>query len=436
MTDWLSFQPPAKTQTTPPPQPVDAGAAVQATRVTSRNTPWPTAEEEKLRLFNKAQAAVKKTQGFSSYSSPSTLARNDSDLNASGSGSQAIASTFATPTINTSSYSTAASTRSRAESASNNTPSPAKSSPKAPVPQYLTAEQEKAALKRYHEAKLAVDRTQKTIVESPPSSPIAYDSLYPSATPSGSNPKPEGSNMPPPFDTSADPPPHLSEKERLRRAYETQDAASVTRQTSLTTNGTPSFSPPPFSDDTAPGSSTQAISEKEMLRRKFEAQDAEMMVAPGMSPQPPPRKLSLSAQPGRPRPVPPAASGSSKVLSAAEEKALLRAKYNDEEPKARLNGGSPPTGTSTSASASSTPPAPPPLMPRPPVEYIQETQEEDARVSRFAMNGVLPPIDDEIIPNRAAAAVNLNIPTAAGFEDGLVKIPGPPPPLPPKPPSE
>jgi len=102
-------------------------------------------------------------------------------------------------------------------------------------------------------------------------------------------------------------------------------------------------------------------------------------------------------------------------LSAAEEKALLRAKYEAQDsassgeapPPMYLNGyvsalasasssagggGAPPSIGSSGMSYTSSPRlgSPPPLLPRPPQEYIKETQEEDARVSRMAMNGVMP----------------------------------------------
>jgi hypothetical protein len=83
-------------------------------------------------------------------------------------------------------------------------------------------------------------------------------------------------------------------------------------------------------------------------------------------------------------------------MSAAEEKAMLAAKFNSVgrgSPNANgngngsANGGSstPPSLDSVSSGAQSatnsplTPAQLPPLMPRPPDAYIQETREEDAR---------------------------------------------------------
>jgi len=189
------------------------------------------------------------------------------------------------------------------------------------------------------------------------------------------------------------------------------------------------------------------MSEKEMLQKKFEAQDAEARRAAG-APRPPPRKVSNSSI-GRPTPAPP---GSVKVLTALEEKALLKARYDAEDAgsKPKVNGnavytnGGGLSSPSSSASAPSTPPVPPPLMPRPPVEYIQETQEEDARVSRFVTAGGLPPMEEELPTSLSPSSSILRKQTSPGpgldvtpftpFTPGFdAKLPGPPPPLPPKP---
>ncbi|KAF7361304.1 hypothetical protein MSAN_01162900 [Mycena sanguinolenta] len=72
------------------------------------------------------------------------------------------------------------------------------------VSQYWTAEQEKAALRRYHEAKEAAMRVQRSLYDSEEtasgSSPVAYDSLFPS--PASSSPTaPNGrEDVPPPYE--------------------------------------------------------------------------------------------------------------------------------------------------------------------------------------------------------------------------------------------
>ncbi|KAJ7470525.1 hypothetical protein FB451DRAFT_340601 [Mycena latifolia] len=434
---------PSPVRATTPPRAV----APQTNRPTPPRTAapqinrWPTAEEEKLRLFTEAQEAVKKTQGLEFYSGPSrsasyqasTHGRSNSDLiNDSGSSQPTAVNATAG---GSSSYS---SPRTRSDSGHQPTPK---------VPQYLTAEQEKAALRRYHEAKQAVGRVQGYVSDegadlksTSGSSPIAYDSLFPSpALPSGSSANaPNGKgDSPPPFEATSPDLSRLSEKERLRRAYAAQDAAAA-----LQNNNPVNDAPPPF-----PGVSSQGLSEKELLQRRFDAQDAEARRAAG-APRPPPRKVSNSSI-GRPTPTTP---GSVKVLTALEEKALLKARYDAEDAgsKPRVNGnavytnGGGLSSPSSSASAPSTPPVPPPLMPRPPVEYIQETQEEDARVSRFVTAGVLPPMEEEprlptsLSPSssilRKSTTPGLDVAPFTPFTPGFdAKLPGPPPPLPPKP---
>jgi hypothetical protein len=413
------------------------------------------AEEEKLRLFQQAQAAVQKNQGLS-YAAPPTHARNDSDMSSkgqssAGGGKPSAAATLYAQAINAQGRSAV----SPSPSASTITPSRSKSA----VPQYLTAEQEKAALRRYEEAKRAVDRTQHAEFEesssdlNPASSaPIAYESLFPAASSSRPN---NDTDQPPPFNSSVIPQSHLSEKERLRRAYEANDAATRARQ-----NASPPVSPPTH------GQYTNALEEKEALRRKFEERDnaqAQGRPAPqtphrigngaavDRTPSPA-RSPNANATGSRPAPLPPAAA-TSRVLTAAEEKALLRAKFEAQDAQASRKPVI--NGNNLSPFAPSTPP---PLMPRPPVEYIKETQEEDARVSRLNMNGVdfeFTPSDSRKgspIPHGTTSAsassdpnggVNVKSQTGAAMDikpstsfggtfDGRL-VPGSTPPLPTKP---
>ncbi|KAJ7219055.1 hypothetical protein GGX14DRAFT_589677, partial [Mycena pura] len=386
---------------------------------------WPTAEEEKLRLFNEAQEAVKRTQGLEFYNGPSRSTSYQ-------------ASTHGRSNSNESGSSKPATTNTASAVASRSLSVP-KPNATAKVPQYMTADQEKAALKRYHEAKQAVGRVQGyasdegSSMGASGSSPIAYDSLFPSpALASGSSANaPNGkADSPPPFETTTSPNSSpLPEKERLRRAYAAQDAAALQ-------NNTPANdAPPPFSGL----SPAQGLSEKPQKEMQFDTEARRTAGAPA----PPPRQVSL---PSTGRPTPPVPSPS-KVLTAQEEKLLLKAKYDAEDvaSKPKVNGstvytnggvGSP----SSSASTPSTPRAPPPLMPRPPAEYIQETQEEDARVSRFVISGKLPPIEDDL-PSTLTHSTSLKkstpgldatpfTPFSPGFD---AKLPGPPPPLPPKP---
>ena len=322
------------------------------------------------------------------------------------------------------------------------------------VPGYQTAEEEKAALRRYEDAKRAVDRVQGPS-EYPSGTPggsgpepISYDSLYPapsSGSAAQSMAPPPLNELPPPFEAGPPltAPQQLSEKERLRRAYEAQDAASLSRQTTATATTPRQASPPapPASYDASPPpfsgpAYSSATAEKELLRRRFEAQDA------AVAPQTPVRNGSVppnstparsgslvSTAPSlrsRPAPLPPIADGSGqRVLSAAEEKALLRAKYEgldsassgEAPPPMYLNGyvsalgsasssGAPPSiNSGLSYSSSPRHASPPPLMPRPPQEYIKETQEEDARVVRMTMNGAMPRIAEDGSISRKPSAV-------------------------------
>lgn len=325
------------------------------------------------------------------------------------------------------------------------------------VPGYQTAEEEKAALRRYEDAKRAVDRVQGPS-EYPSGAPggsgpepISYDSLYPAAS-SGSAAQsmapPPLNELPPPFEAGPPltAPQQLSEKERLRRAYEAQDAASLSRQTTATAMIPRQASPavPPASYDTSPPpfsgpAYSSATAEKELLRRRFEAQDAAVTTPSPTPPQTPPARNGsvpparsgslVSTAPSlrsRPAPLPPISDGSGqRVLSAAEEKALLRAKYEgydsassgEAPPPMYLNGyvsalgsasssGAPPSiNSGLSYSSSPRHASPPPLMPRPPQEYIKETQEEDARVVRMTMNGAMPRIAEDFSMSRKPSAI-------------------------------
>ncbi|KAG6853059.1 hypothetical protein C0991_007170 [Blastosporella zonata] len=448
---------------TPPPQRT-ASPPVQPSPPAVAPRTWLTAEEEKTRLFNKAQAAVLKKQGLENNSPPPSLhGRSDSD-GGRGVDLSRQASTSKAPPPSKKQY-TAVELYSEAMAARNQALARQQSAnslsqqtpPRAPVPQYRTAEEEKTALRRYHEAKQAVSRVQQGDFDpgedagslQSSSGPVAYDALYPDSKGASSSAPAPASDLPPPFETPANliPASHLSEKERLRRAYEEQDAAAMARQQRRNP------SPPPFTQETpAIGASgiSNALAEKEALRRKYEAQDRARNAAPGYTsspsqpPQPPPRNNSVSTTKIRspsavargPRPVPPSPPG--RVLTAAEEKALLHAQYAAQDARARQQNGL--VGSSAAVNPS-TPPPPPPLMPRPPVEYIQETQEEDARVSRFTMNGTIPEDDGLVHPmplkaqNGARPPLDMQpfSPFIAGFEHST---PPPPPPLPPKPAGE
>ncbi|KAG2150646.1 uncharacterized protein EDB93DRAFT_327356 [Suillus bovinus] len=417
---------------------------------------WPTAEEEKVRLFDKAQATAKRTQalGASSHSRESSeangspgLLKSSRSLSPISAGAalyqHAVSSMNKNPTSNTSPNASANVSPAR----SPHPPSPPPSTSPKIVPHYPSAEEEKAALKRYHEAKLAVDRSQNTQyatregISSSSAAPVAYDTLYPSSSISRSTSygaQPSGSDMPPPFDGPNGQPQYLNEKERLRRHREAQDAAAMAAQSSAAADMSPSYTASPLYSPPVQSYATSALSEKELLRRKFEEQDA---AALAQQQPPPPRAVNGSRLP--PPPVEPAVSGF-RPLTAAEEKAQLRAKYAAEEQQANGN---------VSASASSfvphhpspsnavlSPPPPPPLMPRPPAEYIQETQEQDARVRYY--DSITMGIDNSSMrvgSPLAEPGIQLDIRPFTPFSVGLCdpgspaaqRLP-PPPPLPPQ----
>lgn len=422
------FKPPVRTITPPQPAPAPAAAA----RGTPKNPAWPTAEEEKLRLFNQAQAAAKRTHGMDySFQDSKSPGDNSPDDDRQKLFNQAQAAVKRAQGLD--SHSSAGGSRSTPTNAVAGGSKGSQQPVKAPVPQYPSAEQEKAALRLYEDARKAVDRTQaygymsdegavKSATSSsgssspPTANPIAYDSLYPASVQGASS----GSDQPPSFDRSGGETNaymQLSEKERLKRTYEAQDAQAMGRQNSLQANG----APPPFTPSNGGGASRggPTLSEKEQLQRNYAAQDAAAAAA-------------QQAKTGRPPPVPPSSAGG-RILTAAEEKALLKAKFDahDSPPSRqktppRMNGNGVYTNGTVSSPAS--PPVPPPLMPKPPVEYIQETQEEDARVSRFVLGGAPIPPPEEAEPTEVIArAVSPFAPS---------KMPGPPPPLPPKPAGE
>ena len=382
-----------------------------------QNSQWLTAEEEKLRLFEKAQEAAARTHA-SQVTSPSAKI-NSPEIQPMASKPSAAAALYADAMNSRSVSAGQAGGQISSQVSSSSSSSPVKTPP---VP-YMTAAQEKAALKRYEDAKRAVDRTQNTYP-----GPIAYDSLFPSNS-SSETPPPPADDGPPPFDNAVAGPSsiiaQLSEKERLRREYEARDVASLAAQ-----NPTPPpaayMAPPPaaYPGPCTPAQYASALEEKEAMRKKLEARDAQAAARPNSPPQPPSRsngiregegRLSPNRSPtsaSRPAPVPPAsASGTTRVLTAAEEKALLRAKYDAYGSNRKITPNNAPLAGNPSLTSGS---APPPLMPRPPAEYIKETQEEDARLSR--LNGVLDNVQG-IKPN----GTSTSSPRNGSYADG----PGP-----------
>ena len=402
----------------PPAGHVDAGPILVGPNATP--PPWSTAEEEKLYLYGQAQAAVRRTQGIA-YSPPPE------------SSSQPVS-------VGAALYSDAMhSVRREPQNAPSHSP-PERS---AAIPQYSPSQTEKEMMKRYYDAKAAASRNQgQDYVQA---EPISYDALYPSNHPkTGTTSQPSNSEQPPSFASGQDDPPTftsgsqhpiLSEKERLRRHYEAQDATANNVVSSPTSIPTPLYmpspqpaqfpsshpqqfpvplqqndSPPP--PPNSPPAPMNALVEKEMLRKKFEAEDAARQAQTQSTRMPPTTPTrSGSALPPIPRVPSIQASSPGRPLTAAEEKAQLAARYPNNSPGSPPSTGRPLTAAEekaqlqaqyeardrvvsppiqpqqirTPASAFSnvnpnnTLPTPPALKPRPPADYINQTKEEDNR---------------------------------------------------------
>lgn len=396
--------PPVQRVVTPPAMQRGASPPAQRTMSTSPNPQWPTAEDEKARLFERARAKVEKVQGPLA-TSPNPVSASPPPPNIHSPQPQrnqnapwpsaeeekmrlfAEAKNKALRTQGIASPSLGSQTPPNGAAVPNGRPKT--TSPPRP---FVSAEQEKEEL--YQRAQAAVNRTQQ---DNPSAAPVAYEALYPASGSSSQAPPPPAAappsfdHAPPSFEHATSPAPQnaltaLQEKQRMARQYEEEDRRAQQAQHDL---------PPSFEAVTAGASgASSAMAEKEMLRRRFEA-----------------------PLPSGTRAPPPPPSGSRGMMSAAEEKAMMRARYAAEDAGSgsgsRANGANGMNGVNgmhgmngvngmNGMNGHSTPPrpvpaaSPPPLMPRPPKEYIQETQEEDLRVkSRLASEDgldVFPPI--------------------------------------------
>ena len=300
------------------------------------------------------------------------------------------------------------------------------------IPQYSSAQNEKEMIKRYYDAKAVASRNQGE--DYAQVEPISYETLYPSNSPNAgvaSQPHPfqSGQEDPPAF-TSGSQHPILSEKERLRRHYEAQDAGAnsvssppptsiptpmymPSPQPAQTTSPYPqhilpqTYSPPPPANTPPPP--MNALVEKEMLRKKYEAEDAARQAQnqsggiprntpsrSGSALPPIPRSSSFQTNsPTRPLTAteekaqlaaryasnPPASPPSTgRPLTAAEEKAQLRAQYEAQDQAASPLVRPHPASAFGNVNPINNLPTPPPLKPRPPVDYINQTKEEDTRM--------------------------------------------------------
>lgn len=311
------------------------------------------------------------------------------------------------------------------------------------IPQYPPPQTEKEMVRRYYDAKAAASRNQgQDYVQA---EPISYDALYPSNHPNtGTTSRPSNLDQPPSFASGREDPPMftpgsqhpiLSEKERLRRHYEAQDAAVNNVASTPTSIPTPVYMPspqpaaqilspyphqfsatlpqnspsPPSNNPPAP---MNALTEKEMLRKKYEAEDAARHTQDQPISMPSTTlKRSGSALPPIPRAPPVQTNSPGRPLTAAEEKAQLAARYANNPPGSPPSTGRPltaaeekaqlraqyeardqvispsiqpqqiqtPASAFNSVNPNNSLPSPPPLRPRPPVDYINQTKMEDTR---------------------------------------------------------
>ena len=367
-----------------------APAQVDATR-------WATAEEEKIRLFTQAQNNARIVQGYAQdlNDGPPSHGRGASrdstrSFQQSSSGRPPVISAGAAL------YSHAmASVNKPAWSSSGNTSSPMKppAPPASQSSRTQTAAEEKEMLRRYHDATSAVQRHHEAnFGPSDGVMPTASTSLpqdafagsYPGDVDQSYGSAPD--ELPPPWVPSAEfsHTESMSEKDRYRLAFEARERAAAQLQQPASP---PSSASPPTSPPADYYTATGTYPDVNGSDPAIDGGQPPPWQAPPPTPPGFPPHLRARSQPMPPSS--PGTTGSPHILSAAEEKAMLRAKYEEEtrtlpppSPPPKSHSPSSPKKVFTpSRTQTQTPPqTPPPLMPRPPASYIQETAEEDARL--------------------------------------------------------
>jgi hypothetical protein len=288
-----------------------------------------------------------------------------------------------------------------------------------------SAAEEKEMLRRYHNATRAVQQHHEAnfgssdgIMPSASSSLLPDSSVVPYPDDIDHSSDPVADDLPPPWVPSPEflQTESLTEKERYRIAFEAREraAAAAAEQQPTPPHPPANSASPPADYYTATGAPHPKINDPDQPLAA-----ADNGLPPPWHPSPP---TVLSGLPSHLRarspPVPPSnafSASSPRMLSAAEEKALLKAKYEAEETTSTVHQRqqdqqSPPISPSSpeslaftrgeapglreqrqaASAATSTPPQdPPPLRPRPPASYIQETAEEDARLQDELANGQL-----------------------------------------------
>ena len=425
----------------------DRMSSFSVARTTSpASSDWLSAEEEKKRLYEKAQATARKTQAraLASGSAPTETAPapNSKDI--------VNPYTFApTPSMSSGAdlYKSAmksvktpaaapvpASTPPRVQSppiappqtsssqythyseystSGSGTSSGSHPPPAASASAFPTAEEEKARL-RYDEAKKAVDRHQATMGGSSasgfdagwePSPPQPYSSPPPIqgyASPQGVTNGPQLARQsslrtpgsPPPFSTpvmgySAES--DLPGKEKIRFAFAKRDATleqQMDVRASLRRRPPPGDPPTPFNNAPSPSSSfipLTAVEEKVRLRAQYEAEEAAGRAGAGGSGMrsPPPRPSSCA--------------GETRPLTAAEEKAMLKARMAAEQP------------------LEASPPAPPPRLKSPPPAAGRHRLPYLTNQGTGSSASDITPRDPVISAGKQRAAPNANLPALGGL---------------------
>jgi hypothetical protein len=281
--------------------------------------------------------------------------------------------------------------------------------------------------------------------QSPPTS-----SLYRSATassPSSDYTQPPVSSPPPATPPSISIDPNLSDKDRMNYYYRMQDVAASSLHNQVGSPSTiPSSSPPGYDDDpyqpppippmNGNGSARplNAMEEKAMLRAQYAAEDAQRQ----QSPAPPPEPVQSA-----PPPVPIRSTTSESAHSLIPSRPTLDTRDSSKSSSPGIT--SPVTdepllrdpSISWGKKKATLPrtPTPPPLMPRPPVEYIEETQVQDAMMVSREGGEVDEVEDDDNWPDEgiSPASIPLDIqpftPFVVSFATRPFEVP---PPLPPK----
>jgi hypothetical protein len=281
-----------------------------------------------------------------------------------------------------------------------------------------TAAEEKEMLRRYHHATSAVQRHHEANFGSPDGVTPSGSSGLPHDTTAGpyggnldtSGPAPD--ELPPPWVPSPEfsQLEGMSEKERYRIAFEARERAAAEQSASPPPPASPTMSPP-ADYYTATGTLPPDVNGSDPPAADGGLPPPWQPASPALQSGLPPHLRARSP----PLPPSPTQPGQQRMLTAAEEKALLKAKFEAEEQTpppntpGRQDGYNSPSRTPStnrliSSPRRSEPPisrdqrqispprSPPPLLPRPPASYIRETAEEDARLQDELANGKLSAI--------------------------------------------